>query len=153
MRNGKKKILHTIFSERKAGTRRWIKSTGAKKESRLKQVYWKIWASGWQRNRQRSSESSRGQQTVWDWYVQIKVFVLSSHIYLSLNQANMKLLIHFIIGHWLYCITFSVSSELKKDKRTIEETLADIRAKKLKKGQNEVEEATEKTKTEIEKAE
>lgn len=46
-----------------------------------------------------------------------------------------------------------VSSELKKDKRTIEETLADIRAKKLKKGQREVEEASEKTKTETEKSE
>lgn len=42
---------------------------------------------------------------------------------------------------------FSVRSELKKDKRTIEETLADIRAKKLKKDHEEVEEANDKTET------
>uniref|UniRef100_A0A0N7ZB83 R3H domain-containing protein n=1 Tax=Scylla olivacea TaxID=85551 RepID=A0A0N7ZB83_SCYOL len=43
-----------------------------------------------------------------------------------------------------------VRSELKKDKRTIEETLADIRAKKLKKGHEEVEDGCDKTEPENE---
>lgn len=63
----------------------------------------------------------------------------------------MKLLIHVIVHHIYIAMSFSVRSELKKDKRTIEETLADIRAKKLKKGQ-EGEEPIEKTTPESEKS-
>ncbi|KAG0715758.1 Sperm-associated antigen 7 [Chionoecetes opilio] len=43
-----------------------------------------------------------------------------------------------------------VRSELKKDKRTIEETLADMRAKKLKKVHEEAEETSDKAETETE---